>query len=295
MRCVKPSSATVSPVVDEVATASRSGDDLGHRARLRAQNGKGCVPLCTVIQCSSVNSSHHRAGRRSGPSRVLDAAERHLRLVADRLVVDVDDPGLDPLREREARGRGRVVMMPAAEPVRRCRSRARRPRRRCRRSRSRRPARTSRAGEIGVRRHVGEQRRLVARPDRLAAGEHPAPARDRVVDAALHELRAPRRLISGPMIVSCSRGSPALRPSVFSPSRAMNSSAIGRSTMISPRRHADLALVQEGAERGRVDRVVEVGVGQHDQRVLAAELEHDALQLSPGRLGELPAGARSSR
>ena len=45
--------------------------------------------------------------------------------------------------------------------------------------------------------------------------------------------------------------------------------------------------MQEGAERGRVDRVVDVGVGQHDQRVVAAELEHDALEVAPGRLREL--------
>jgi hypothetical protein len=38
--------------------------------------------------------------------------------------------------------------------------------------------------------------------------------------------------MSGPMIVSCSFGSPALSPFVFSASFAMNASAIGRSTMI---------------------------------------------------------------
>ena len=40
-----------------------------------------------------------------------------------------------------------------------------------------------------------------------------------------------------------------------------------------------------------VDRVLEVGVAEHDQRVVAAELEHDALELPAGRLGELAAGA----
>ena len=39
-------------------------------------------------------------------------------------------------------------------------------------------------------------------------------------------------MISGPMIVSCSFGSPALRPLVFAASCSMNASAIGRSTMI---------------------------------------------------------------
>ena len=102
-------------------------------------------------------------------------------------------------------------------------------------------------------------------------------------------------MISGPMIVSCSFGSPALSPCVFAASRSMNSSAIGRSTMILPRRHADLALVQERAEGRRVDRVVEVGVGEHDQRVVAAELEHDALEVAAGRLGELAPDRASSR
>ena len=39
-------------------------------------------------------------------------------------------------------------------------------------------------------------------------------------------------VISGPMTVSCSLGSPVLSVFVFSASRAVNSSAIGRSTMI---------------------------------------------------------------
>ena len=62
-----------------------------------------------------------------------------------------------------------------------------------------------------------------------------------------------------------------------------------------PRRHADLPLVQERAERRGRDGVVEVGVGEHDQRVRAAELEHDALQLAARGLGEPAARSRSSR
>ena len=65
------------------------------------------MPLCTVIQRSSVNSSITACAAEAAAAAVLDAAERHLRLVADRLVVDVDDPRLDLLREREARGRRR--------------------------------------------------------------------------------------------------------------------------------------------------------------------------------------------
>ena len=54
-------------------------------------------------------------------------------------------------------------------------------------------------------------------------------------------------------------------------------------------RHADLALVHEGAERGRVHRFVEVGVVEHDQRRLAAELEQHRLQIFRRDLGDDPA------
>ena len=45
------------------------------------------------------------------------------------------------------------------------------------------------------------------------------------------------------------------------------------------RRHADLALVGESAERRGVDRRVEIGVVEHQQRRLAAELEQHGLQM----------------
>ena len=93
--------------------------------------------------------------------------------------------------------------------------------------------------------------------------------------------------MSGPTIVSCSVRVAEPSAAVFAASRAMNSSAIGALDEDPPRRHADLALVQVGAEGGGVDGVVEVGVVEHDQRVLAAELEHDALQVAAGGLGEL--------
>ena len=44
-------------------------------------------------------------------------------------------------------------------------------------------------------------------------------------------------------------------------------------------RHADLAGVGEGAEDGGVDRLVDVGVVEHDQRRLAAEFEQHRLQV----------------
>ena len=61
------------------------------------------------------------------------------------------------------------------------------------------------------------------------------------------------------------------------------------------RRHADLPLVQKRTERRRVDRVLEVRVPEHDQRVVAAELEHDPLQVPARRLRELAAGGRRAR
>ena len=54
-------------------------------------------------------------------------------------------------------------------------------------------------------------------------------------------------------------------------------------------RHADLALVHEGAEHRGIDRAVDVGVVEHDQRRLAAELEQHRLEVAAGQLGDDPA------
>ena len=51
-------------------------------------------------------------------------------------------------------------------------------------------------------------------------------------------------------------------------------------------RHADLALVGERAEHRGVDRRVDIGVVEHDQRRLAAELEQDRLQVLRRQLGD---------
>ena len=101
--------------------------------------------------------------------------------------------------------------------------------------------------------------------------------------------------MSGPMIVSCSLGSPAFRLEAFAARRAVNSSAIGRSTMILPRRHADLTLVEERPEGRCVDRVVEIGVGQDEHRVVATELEDDSLEMTAARLGEPASGRGRAR
>jgi hypothetical protein len=57
-------------------------------------------------------------------------------------------------------------------------------------------------------------------------------------------------------------------------------------------RHADLALVHERAEGRRVDRLVEIGIVQHDQRHLAAEFEQHRLQLFGRELGNDAADPR---
>ena len=54
-------------------------------------------------------------------------------------------------------------------------------------------------------------------------------------------------------------------------------------------RHADLPGVGEGAEHRGVDRRVDIGVVEHDQRRLAAELEQDGLQVLGRQLGDDPA------
>ena len=56
-------------------------------------------------------------------------------------------------------------------------------------------------------------------------------------------------------------------------------------------RHADLALVHEGAESRGGDRFVEVGVVEHDQRRLAAEFEQRRLEMARRQLGDLPPDA----
>jgi hypothetical protein len=52
--------------------------------------------------------------------------------------------------------------------------------------------------------------------------------------------------------------------------------------------------VEERGERGRLHRVVQVRVGQHDQRVVPAEFEHAALEGAARPLGEDAAGRRGA-
>jgi hypothetical protein len=73
------------------------------------------VPLRTVTHFSSVNSSMAAAPPKRPRAAVLDAAERHLRLVVDRLVVDVDDARPEPVGKGQPWS-GSLVRVPAASP-----------------------------------------------------------------------------------------------------------------------------------------------------------------------------------
>src|SRR3982750_3852337 len=99
IRCVKPSSATASPSCTSSRTPSArvtisATRELERERVPAAALNRDPAQLGELVQ--------HRLAPEPSPARVLHAAERHLRLVADRLVVDVDDAGLEPLREREA-------------------------------------------------------------------------------------------------------------------------------------------------------------------------------------------------
>ena len=56
-------------------------------------------------------------------------------------------------------------------------------------------------------------------------------------------------------------------------------------------RHADLAGIGEGAEGGGIDRLVDIGVVEDDERRLAAEFEQHRLQIAAGGLGDDAADA----
>src|SRR3954454_15951539 len=98
IRWVKPSSATTSPSRTRDSTASLS-DVITRTGPLERER----VPFALDGDPAQLGELvHRRLAAEAPPARVLDAAERHLRLVADGLVVDVDDAGVDPLRECEA-------------------------------------------------------------------------------------------------------------------------------------------------------------------------------------------------
>src|SRR5439155_258042 len=105
---VKPSSATTSPSRTMVSTASLSLTIIGRRrtrklpASAAPSEGEGMGYALHRDTAQLRELVHDGRAAEPAETAVLDAAERHLRLVADGLVVDVDDPGVDQLRKREA-------------------------------------------------------------------------------------------------------------------------------------------------------------------------------------------------
>ena len=121
-------------------------------------------------------------------------------------------------------------------------------------------------------RRCARRRREASRPSR----PHPRSGR-RPFDVAALDHRAER---ASARCADRRAGSVA----ALSRSFAANSSATASIDDDALGRHADLPLVHEGAERGGLHRLVEVGVVEHDERRLAAELEQHRLQvLAPAR------------
>ena len=58
---------------------------------------------------------------------------------------------------------------------------------------------------------------------------------------------------------------------------------------VAPGAHADLALVQPRGPGAAGDREIQIGVVEHDQRVLAAQLERDLLQMPAGQFADAAA------
>src|SRR5438034_3676770 len=103
IRCVKPSSATTSPSWTSSSIASPIGTISATRwGRSRPLEGEWVRAALDGDPAEVGELVDDGAAAEAPEAGVLDAAERHLRLVADRLVVDVDDAGLDPVRERQA-------------------------------------------------------------------------------------------------------------------------------------------------------------------------------------------------
>ena len=272
----------------DVAVVDQLLDRLGERHELGHQNGNGCGPLCTVIQRSSVNSSTTA----EPPKR-----PKPLSLTPPKGICGSSPTGWSltwtiPASTRRASASPRSaswVMIPAANPYAVAFARAtassalstisidgNRPERLQPRT-------------LGLVGHVGQERRLEARPLRLAAGEHSRALAHGIRDATLDGLEralVDQRADDRVRLLRVARLQPLrLRHELLDErvrNRALDDDLPGG--------HADLALVEERPERRRVHRVLEVGVGEHDQRVVAAELEQDPLEVAAGRLGELAPG-----
>ena len=120
-----------------------------------------------------------------------------------------------------------------------------------------------------------------------AAGERRVGALgDRVLDQVCDARRRRSRSTTAPSTTWPSRGSPT--GSALGLGGELRDEGVGDLLVDDDPlgRHADLALVHEGAEGGGLDRLVEIGVVEHDQRRLAAELEQHRLEVAAARLGD---------
>src|SRR5690242_16007042 len=118
MRWVKPSRATVSPSETSPAIPSSS---VTMSATPRTSEGEGPGAALDGHPLHLRELVHRERAAEPAPAAVLDTAERHLRLVVDGLVVDVDDPGLEPAGDREPAvgvGRDHAGREPVAGGVR---------------------------------------------------------------------------------------------------------------------------------------------------------------------------------
>src|SRR5689334_25362507 len=101
MRCVNPSRATVSPSETSPAmpsarvtiSATYVPSPASERERPGAALDGHPLHLGELV--------HRERAAEPAPTAVLGAAERHLGLVVDGLVVDVDDARLEPARDLE--------------------------------------------------------------------------------------------------------------------------------------------------------------------------------------------------
>jgi hypothetical protein len=142
-------------------------------------------------------------------------------------------------------------------------------------------------------RDVGQDGGAVARPVARAPGEEPGARRDGVIDIAgdpgqrgRGDQRPDHRQGIG-RVAGRQRLGPGGEP--------VDKRVVDRPLDEDlPRVHADLPGVEERGERGGLDRVVQVGVGEHDERVVPAKLKDAALQRPARALGENPAGGRGA-
>ena len=110
--------AKCDPTYLPVVRLRREGSRAACRIPSRPQKGNTRGVERDVTHCSSVNSSAAKPDAEPAAPAVLDATERHLRLVVHGLVVDVHDARLQPpgelhpsvrCRRRECRRSGRTV------------------------------------------------------------------------------------------------------------------------------------------------------------------------------------------